>query len=181
MNPSQITEWCHSVIASNAVRGGTCIDATMGNGNDTAFFLAQGVRKVIAFEVQEDVLSQTQQNISDSRLEANLDGHEHMDRYIHEEADAIVFNFGYCPGKESLIHTMETTSLEAVKIALRLLKVKGRMALVFYPHPEGIKEAESIIQYLKTLDPYRYAICCVSQLNHSHSPYWVGIEKKKES
>ncbi|WP_297237601.1 class I SAM-dependent methyltransferase [uncultured Faecalicoccus sp.] len=171
----------HQFLAPALHRQAVCVDATLGNGNDTAFFLAQGVRKVIAFEVQEDVLSQTQQNISDSRLEANLDGHEHMDRYIHEEADAIVFNFGYCPGKESLIHTMETTSLEAVKIALRLLKVKGRMALVFYPHPEGIKEAESIIQYLKTLDPYRYAICCVSQLNHSHSPYWVGIEKKKES
>lgn len=35
MRVSQITEWCHEVIKSQAQAGGFYIDATMGKGNDT--------------------------------------------------------------------------------------------------------------------------------------------------
>lgn len=35
MRPSQITDWCHEIIRSQAAAGGFYIDATMGNGKDT--------------------------------------------------------------------------------------------------------------------------------------------------
>ena len=37
MRYSQITEWCHEIIRTQAKREGLYIDATMGKGADTAF------------------------------------------------------------------------------------------------------------------------------------------------
>ena len=91
MNPSQITEWCHSVIASNAVWGGTYIDATMGNGNDTLFLcrLAGQSGHVWAFDIQECALQNTKAlllaNGCLDQASLILDGHEHMSQYLQPE------------------------------------------------------------------------------------------------
>ena len=44
------------------------VDATMGNGNDTAF-LAGLSKKVYAFDVQEQALGKTSQRLSDLGIE----------------------------------------------------------------------------------------------------------------
>ena len=61
MNNSQITHWCHEIIKSQAPRGGFYIDATMGKGNDTAFFceLAEETGEVLAFDVQIKAIEAT--------------------------------------------------------------------------------------------------------------------------
>ena len=113
MNPSQITEWCHSVIASNAVQGGTYIDATMGNGNDTLFLcrLAGQSGHVWAFDIQECALQNTKAlllaNGCLDQASLILDGHEHMSQYLEpESADVICFNFGYLPGILTYLKTL---------------------------------------------------------------------------
>ena len=58
------------------------VDATMGNGNDTAF-LAGLAKKVYAFDVQEQALEKTRQRLSDLAIENAeliLDGHENLER-----------------------------------------------------------------------------------------------------
>ena len=62
------------------------VDATMGNGNDTAF-LAGLSKKVYAFDVQEQALGKTSQRLSDLGIENTeliLDGHENLDHYVRE-------------------------------------------------------------------------------------------------
>ena len=62
-----------------------CVDATLGHGKDAQFFLEQGCRQVIAFEIQEDVLTDTIQRIADPRLEAYCQGHETMDAILSQK------------------------------------------------------------------------------------------------
>ena len=133
-----------------------CVDGTFGTGKDSVFFLNQKVKKV------------------------NPAGHENMDEYIQEEIDAIIFNFGYCPGLDRSISTKWQTSCTAVKKGLSLLKQKGRMALVLYPHEQGRIAAEKIESMLSELDFYKYSILKMNLLNQDKSPYIIGIEKREK-
>ena len=78
------------------------VDATMGNGNDTAF-LAGLSKKVYAFDVQEQALGKTSQRLSDLGIENTeliLDGHENLDHYVREPIRAAIFNLGYLPSAD---------------------------------------------------------------------------------
>ncbi|MDY3036429.1 MAG: class I SAM-dependent methyltransferase [Absicoccus sp.] len=151
-----------------------CIDATLGNGKDAQYFLAQKVKKVYAFEIQEDVIEKTEKAISNPRLFVYHKGHEHMD-IIHEPVDAILFNFGYCPHGNPEITTLPDTSLEAVQKGIQLLREKGRMALVFYAHKQANQEQKAIENYVSTLTSCD--VCKVQMMNHD-APYLIEIEKK---
>ncbi len=170
-----MVEISHDFLKPSLHAQAICIDATLGHGKDTKFFLSQGVRKVYGFEIQEDVCQKTKEEINDSRLTAFSLGHENMDQ-IQDVIDAIVFNFGYCPNGDESITTQASTSLMAVKKGLNLLKRKGRMALVFYPHESGVEEAKAIEAYLASLDD-AYELLQVKRLN-KESPYLIGIIKK---
>ena len=67
MRYSQITEWCHAVIRSQAAEGGIYVDATMGNGHDTLFLceLAGKSGTVWAFDIQEKAVLNTRALLSE--------------------------------------------------------------------------------------------------------------------
>lgn len=174
-----IVDQSHDFLKDALHKGAICIDATLGWGKDTNFFLKNKVRKVYGFEIQQEVFEQTVSNITDSHFVPVFDGHQNMDAYVKEEVDAIIFNFGYCPGFNSQVKTNPKTSLEAIEKTLYLLKKKGRMALVIYPHEEGREESKAIEMYLKKLDSHAFYIEKRTQLNQDHSPYLIGIEKLK--
>ncbi len=174
-----IVEQSHDFLLPCLHKGAICIDATLGNGKDTIFFLNHKVKKVYGFEIQEDILKFTLNIINNDKLIGILDGHEKMLNYVKEEIDAIIFNFGYCPDSDSDITTLPDTSLIAVKNALNTLKHKGRMVLVMYPHDQGRKEAELIEDYLKQVDHHLFYIEKSYQLNQDNSPYLIQIEKIK--
>ena len=82
MKSYQITEWCHEIIKSQVQREGIYIDATMGNGYDTAFFceLAGEKGKVYAFDIQELAAERTgkllEQRGLTARAQLILDSHK---------------------------------------------------------------------------------------------------------
>ena len=154
-----------------------CIDATLGQGKDTDFFLSQNVRIVYGFEIQKDVFESTKERLDDQRTCFYNVGHEHMEEYIHEEVDAILFNFGYFPKGDPKITTQSSSSVSAVRQALKLLKVKGRMALVMYPHESGQEEAKCMEQFLKTQTTIQ--VQKVQNLLVDHCPYVLLIEKRR--
>lgn len=154
-----------------------CIDATLGQGKDTQFFLKHNVKRVYGFEIQEDVFNHTIQKLEDNRFQGFLIGHEHMDEMIHEPIDAIVFNFGYFPNGDKTFLTSSDTSVQAVLQAWKLLKIKGRMALVLYPHRDGLVEAKKIEACVKT-----FSNCQVHKLTNfiqEDCPYLILIEKRR--
>lgn len=169
----QSHEFLKPVLHKQAV----CIDATLGQGKDTDFFLSMDVHKVYGFEIQRDVFENTKTRFEDNRTCFFNIGYEHMKRYIHESVDAIIFNFGYFPNGNHEIVTQSSSSVMAVEQALYLLKVKGRMALVMYPHESGKKEAKCVENFLKTQTGIQ--VQKVQNLLVDHCPYLLLIEKRR--
>ena len=61
----QITEYCHRMIREHIKEGDCCIDATMGNGNDTVLLsrLAGENGRVLAFDNQKQALEHTEERL----------------------------------------------------------------------------------------------------------------------
>ena len=178
MKCSQITYWCHEIIKSRAPRGGTYIDATMGNGNDTLLLceLAGDKGEVFAFDVQEQAFEKTRELLTEhgclNKAKLILDGHENMHKYIEPlSADVICFNFGYLPGGDHSISTKADTSLAAIKRGLEILKKDGMMSLCIYSGGDtGFDEKEQILSYLKTLPANRYTVIVNEYFNRKNNP-----------
>lgn len=175
-----VTEASHEFLKPALHPWAVCIDATLGRGNDSAFFLEQGVKKVYAFDVQQPLTEMARKRFAPESFEALCAGHEHMAEVLKlekESVDAVIFNFGYDPKTMEGVHTMAVTSQSAVQQALELLRPRGRMALVFYPHPEGVLEAERIVSDLcQRPDVSMYSL---KNPKAAHSPWALLVEKKK--
>lgn len=179
--------WAKEMI-ENAVFSGACvIDATMGNGHDTAWLceLVGESGKVYAFDVQQEAVERTAERLEQAgfrqRAELFCLGHEHMAEVIHHQADAIVFNLGWLPGAEHGVTTQTSTTLLAVEAALSLLKEEAIMTICIYPgHEEGTKELHALLEWAAKLDDRRYDAmikCYVNQPNDP--PRMLAIRKKK--
>ena len=70
MKNYQITQWCAAFIRQQVQEGDFCIDATMGNGNDTLLLsqLCGESGKVLAFDIQEQALTATQKRLNAGHL-----------------------------------------------------------------------------------------------------------------
>lgn len=162
MKNYQITEWCHHFIAEQVKEGDICIDATMGNGNDTEFLcgLVGESGKVYAFDIQEQAVEATRKRLSEAgfleRAELFCASHAEMDVVVNGCGDGcseqravsrgkrhvakscvgdvscIVFNFGYLPGGDHHVATNAETSIAAIEKGLCLLKKQGVMSLCIY-------------------------------------------------
>ena len=57
----QITQWCAHFISEHVKEGDLCIDATMGNGNDTLLLsrLCGEKGHVLAFDIQEMAIQES--------------------------------------------------------------------------------------------------------------------------
>ena len=93
-------EMAHQFLAEVITKEDVVVDATMGNGHDTAF-LAKLAGQVYAFDIQEQALVNTQERLEKlglQHVQLILDGHQHVDQYV-ETLKAAIFNLGL-----SLIH-----------------------------------------------------------------------------
>ena len=67
----QITQWCAHFISEHVKEGDLCIDATMGNGNDTLLLsrLCGEKGHVLAFDIQEIALANTRERLEKENAE----------------------------------------------------------------------------------------------------------------
>ena len=83
----QITQWCAHFISEHVKEGDLCIDATMGNGNDTLLLsrLCGEKGHVLAFDIQEIALANTRERLEKENAPHNyelfLDSHVNMGKY----------------------------------------------------------------------------------------------------
>ena len=106
----------HDFLAEVIDKKSIVVDATMGNGHDTAF-LAKRAGKVYAFDIQKQALDKTSQLLESQGLanaELILDGHETLDKYVKEPITAAIFNLGYLPSADKSLITKPSTTLEAL-------------------------------------------------------------------
>lgn len=145
----------HQFLASYLNGDSIGVDATMGNGNDT-LFLAQHCKQVYSFDIQKQALENTKKRlVGYPNVQLYLLGHESMDQVISKPVDCILFNFGYLPHSDETITTLPDTSIQALQLALELLKVQGGMTLACYRgHPGGELEAQQIQAFLLLYKDY---------------------------
>jgi predicted methyltransferase len=178
MKNYQITEWCAHFIREQVQEGDFCIDATMGNGNDTLLLsqLCGETGKVFAFDIQEMAVQNTRDRLIRENAPANyeliLESHEKMDTYAgRETVSCIVFNFGYLPGGDHALATKGATSIVALEKALILLKKGGMVSLCIYSGGDsGFEERDAILSWLKNLDSRRYLVIRSDYYNRPKNP-----------
>ena len=186
MKNYQITSWVHHFLEDHVQPGDICIDATMGNGNDTALLskLAGPQGKVIAFDIQQLALNNTKQKLCKEQCPENyelvLSSHEHMGEYAQEETvSCITFNLGYLPGGDHTKATRGESSIRAIETGLTLLKKKGLMTVCIYSGGDsGFEERDAVLSYIKGLDAKKYLVIVSEYANRpNHPPIPVLIIK----
>lgn len=175
----------HDFLAEVLDDGAVAVDATMGNGNDTAF-LAQHAKKVYAFDVQEQALKSTQERLEKqviSNAQLILDGHQNLDKYVSEPIRAAIFNLGYLPSADKTVITKPDTTLVAIEKILERLEIGGRLAImIYYGHEGGDMEKDAVLEYVNQLDQWLFTVMLYQPLNQiNQPPFLVMIEKLKQS
>lgn len=178
MKNYQITQWCASFIKQQVQEGDFCIDATMGNGNDTLLLaqLCGRSGKVLAFDIQEQALNATRERLAVEHAPENytllLKSHASMAEYAESgSVSCIVFNFGYLPGGDHALATKGDTSIQALTQALSLLKKGGMISLCIYSGGDsGFEERDQILAWLKELDPRKYLVIKSDYYNRPNNP-----------
>ncbi len=178
MKTYQITEWCHHFLETHVKPGDFCIDATAGNGWDTALLarLVGNEGTVLAFDIQETALENTRARLEredlSHRVRLILDGHQNMEKYAQTDSvSCIVFNFGYLPSGDHALATRASTSIPAIQSGLSLLKKGGMMSLCIYSGGDsGFEERDALLAFLKDLDYKKYIVVLSQYWNRPNHP-----------
>ena len=178
MKNYQITSWVHHFLKDHVQPGDICIDATMGNGNDTALLskLADETGRVIAFDIQQMALDNTIKKLLAEEClknyELHLDSHETMADYAKENTvSCITFNLGYLPGGDHAKATKGESSIRAIETGLYLLKKKGLMTVCIYSGGDsGFDEKNAVLSYIRELDSKKYLVIISEYANRPNNP-----------
>ena len=154
------------------------MDATMGNGNDTALLskLVGESGRVVAFDIQQLALDHTKERLEKENCPKNyelvLDSHEKMGDYAAEgSVSCIAFNLGYLPGGDHAKATRAESSIRAIETGLYLLKKKGLMTVCIYSGGDsGFEEKDAVLSHLKTLDSKKYLVIVSEYANRPNNP-----------
>ena len=154
-----LTEHAHALVREVLLPGDWAVDATVGNGHDTAM-LADAVGPsghVIGFDIQEAALARARVRlIGRPNVALHCRGHEHLAATLPGDAQqrlaAVMFNLGYLPGANKATTTRPDTTLAALRQAGDHLAVGGRITVMLYTgHPTGIDEADAVRAFARAL------------------------------
>ena len=133
------------------------VDATCGNGGDTAFLcqLAGKESRVLGFDIQPEAIASTERNLAAKGLSAELhcDSHANLLQYVTPgTADAVMFNFGWLPGADHNVFSHASSSIPALEAALDALRPGGVLSAILYSgRVIGSDEKTEILNWMRTL------------------------------
>lgn len=160
----RVTESAHEFLRPALCLGTHHLDATCGNGHDTAFLLRYSppCHRVIAMDLQKMAIVATRERIAatgeSTRLLTICEDHANLERHLGPqwELGAAVFNLGYLPGGDNSIITSPESTLAALQAVKTYLAPGGRLAVVVYPdHPGGREEAEAVDSWFDAIGGQR--------------------------
>lgn len=165
--------------------GDRTVDATCGNGKDTALLaeLVGDGGHVWALDIQQAALERTAQRLAEggllSRVTLSATGHEQLANLVPPAIKAIVFNLGWLPGGERSIVTRPATTLPALQAALALLSPGGLLLVTCYPgHAGGDDETDVVLTWSQQLNAKEFHAWRMGQQNVSgHAPFCLVIQK----
>jgi tRNA A58 N-methylase Trm61 len=165
--------------------GQYAVDATCGNGHDTLLLarLVGNSGHVWGFDIQQQALAETSRRLDEAELSQRVTllhtGHEELLKHVAVPVHAILFNLGYCPGRDRAIITLPETTCSALEQALQLLAPGGVVIVTIYPgHNGGSNEQAAVEGWAAGLDPQAYHAWRMGQTNVSPTaPYLLLFQK----
>lgn len=179
------TELAHSLVAAVVRPGDTVVDATVGNGRDTAVLarLVGPAGRVIGFDVQPRALEAARRRLAAlegaAACELHCESHAAMGERVPDRLAAAMFNLGYLPGGDHAVVTRTTETLAGLEAAWRRLATGGLLTVVCYPgHPGGEEEADAVARWTLALaDTARVARYQMTG-TRKPAPFLLAAEKR---
>ncbi len=137
-----------------------CIDATCGNGGDTAFLcgITAPEGKVLGFDIQPEAIASTRKHLEEKgipagKCELHCDSHANLLQYVQPgTADAVMFNFGWLPGADHNVFSTADSSIPALKAALEAVRPGGVVSAILYSGQViGTEEKQTVLEFLRAL------------------------------
>ena len=185
-----VLPFARTLLRSFCGPGEIVIDATCGNGNDT-LYLSKLVGKdgqVFAFDIQEQAIEKSKLRLTENQADDNVTFfHASHDEMINKLPDfvigkvsAAIFNLGYLPGSDKSITTKGSSTIDAIKQLLQILKPEGIIILVIYHgHEEGKHEKNLVLDFVKNIDQKKAHVLQYDFINQKNDPpFVVAIEKR---
>lgn len=145
-------------LAAHLPHAALCIDATCGNGGDTAFLCglsAASGGRVLGFDIQPEAIASTRAHLVQKGFTAELhrDSHANLLQYVTPgTADAVMFNFGWLPGADHAVFSTAGSSIPALEAALTALRPGGVLSAILYSgRVIGSDEKRHILQWARAL------------------------------
>lgn len=147
-------------LAARLGRPRLCIDATCGNGGDTAFLcgLTAPEGRVLGFDIQPEAIASTRKHLEQlrvpaSRYELHCQSHADLLQVVQPgTADAVMFNFGWLPGADHAVFSTAQSSIPALQAALEAVRPGGVVSAILYSGQViGTNEKQTVLEYLRAL------------------------------
>ncbi len=187
-----ILEQAHALAGRAVGEGGIAVDATVGNGHDTAF-LARAVGAGgagVGFDVQEEALVETRHRLEREALSAPVRlvhaGHQTLARHLEEaergRVGAIMFNLGYLPGGDHSVVTRPETTRQALDASVEALRPGGVITVVAYTgHEGGDEEADAVEAWASALPQAQFRALSYRFPNWSNDPPRLFAVEKRDA
>ncbi len=147
-------------LAARLVHPHLCIDATCGNGGDTAFLcgLTAPEGRVLGFDIQPEAIASTRKHLEQlgvpaERYELHCQSHADLLQVVQPgTADAVMFNFGWLPGADHTVFSTAQSSIPALQAALQAVRPGGVVSAILYSGQViGTDEKQTVLEYLRAL------------------------------
>ena len=185
---TRATQLVHALLEMYVQPGDRVLDATCGNGHDTAFLAAQcgASGRVLAIDVQESAVQATMRRIREAGLSDRVDLHQssHDNEALLAAWDGplrcAVFNLGYLPGSDKTVTTLPETTIRAHDLVSRMLEPGGAIVTTVYiGHPGGSEEADALLAWAQNLDGGQWSVARHEWINQdSSSPFILIIQRR---
>ncbi|MBT8439420.1 MAG: methyltransferase domain-containing protein [Gammaproteobacteria bacterium] len=157
-----LTRQVQNELSKFLAEGSIAIDATAGNGHDTAFLAEQtgDCGHVYAFDIQHQAIENTRNRLQELKLEQHVtlikDSHEYLQTHIpanyQGQISVVMFNLGYLPGSDKHCVTSTESTLKALNQAISQLKPGGALSIMLYPgHEGGQEETNAVLNWGRNL------------------------------
>ena len=183
----RLVQQAQSYLAPRIRRGDALLDATVGNGHDTAFLAGStgptGV--VFGFDIQARAIENTRLHLQQRGLNAWVtlfqQGHETMLEHIplsyQGRIKVVMFNLGYLPGSDKTRVTTGENTCVALQQATQLLAADGVLSIMAYPgHEQGAEETRKVQQWLQQLPSKQWRMHTTAS-DRVDSPRLIFVER----
>jgi predicted methyltransferase len=191
MDRVSVVDESHRAVADAIRPGAFAVDATAGNGGDTAFLcrLVGPSGLVLAVDIQHSAVSITRKRLEEEDLTDRCillrDDHSSLGEIVRSHvpddrrAAAVMFNLGYLPQGNKSIRTRPVSTIKALDAALGILADEGVLSIVLYRgHAGASDEVAAVENWVSELDRPRFEVERIGfEGAPEHRPYLILIRK----